>query len=171
MEALAQLEHSYFLAKAGMGDYHACIDWAVDRVCHDEEGDDEEIVLLAAASRRIEVLTLTEHVVERYCGHDALDNELAAGKYIAALRSNYLGRSETFASLGPKLRDLYVRLNYPDWLSVLCRNCEYAATVPEYKAPFEREFAYIAHLWVLARTRADFDNIYNRAISRQNDAF
>jgi hypothetical protein len=171
MQALAQLENSYYLAKAGRGDFHACVDWAVDRVCQNEEGDDEEIVLLAAASQRVDALTLAEHVVERYCGTEALDAELGAGKYLAALRSDYLIGEETLTSLAPKFRDVYVRLNYPDWLSVLCRNCEYAMTVPEYLAPFEREFAYIAHLWVLARTRTDFGNIYNRAISRQNDAF
>ena len=86
MEAINQLEHSYFLLKSGGGDYHECVQWAVDRLRQNEEGDDEDIVLLAASSARSEVLAFAEHVVERYSGYQALDPQLAAAGQLESLR-------------------------------------------------------------------------------------
>jgi hypothetical protein len=170
MEAINQLEHSYFLLKSGGGDYHECIQWAVDRLRRNEEGDDEEIVLLAASSARSEVLAFAEHVVGRYSGYQALDPQLAAGKYIVALRHDYLRHVETLRTLESKLLSLYERLAFPGWLAVLSRNCRYAKEGPQYREYFEKEFAYLSRLWAVASSRAHFEARYNRAISAKHDA-
>ena len=170
MEAINQLEHSYFLLKSGGGDYHECVQWAVDRLRRNEEGDDEDIVMLAASSMRSEVLVFAEHVVERYSGYQALDPQLAAGKYIVALRHDYLRHVETVRTLESKLLSLYERLSFPGWLAVLCRNCRYAKEGLQYREYFEKEFAYLARLWAVASSRAHFEARYNRAISAKHDA-
>jgi hypothetical protein len=44
MEAINQLEYSYFLARSGTGDYRDCIDWAMERLRRNEEGDDADVI-------------------------------------------------------------------------------------------------------------------------------
>jgi hypothetical protein len=170
MESITQLEHSYFLLKSGGGDYHECIQWARQRLRDNDEGDDEEIVLLAASTVRSEVLVLAEHVVERYSGMQALDPALAAGKYLVTLRHDYLRGVETIRTLNSKLQALNEKLNFPVWLGVLCRNCRHARENLEYQHHFEKEFAYLTRLWAVATTRAQFDSRYNHAISTRHDA-
>ncbi|HEV7608971.1 MAG TPA: hypothetical protein VGO61_16630 [Steroidobacteraceae bacterium] len=170
MEEINQLERSYFLLKSGGGDYRECIEWALDRLRRDEEGDDTDIVFLAASEDRQEVLTFAEHVIERYSGYQALDEQLAAGKYLVALRHDYLRGIETVRTLESKLQSLYERLKFPGWLSVLCRNCRHAKEAKPYRDLFDKEFAYLARLWAVAMSRHQFEQRYNRAISVQHDA-
>jgi hypothetical protein len=66
MQSISQLERSYLLLKSGSGDIQACIDWALERLRRDEEGDDTDIVFLAASANRREVLTFAGRVIERY---------------------------------------------------------------------------------------------------------
>jgi hypothetical protein len=66
MKAINQLERSYLLLKSGGGDIQACIDWALERLRRDEEGDDTDIVFLAASNDRREVLTFAGRVIARY---------------------------------------------------------------------------------------------------------
>ena len=169
MEAINQLERSYFLVKSGGGDFQECIDWALDRLRNDEENDDTDIVMLASSVDRYEVLTFAEHVVGRYSGYQALDAQLAAGKYLVVLRHDYLRGIETARTLESKLQGLYERLSFPGWLSVLCRNCRYAKHDASYRELFEKEFAYLARLWAVATTRQQFDSRYIRAISSRHD--
>jgi hypothetical protein len=169
LKAIEQLAHHYLLLKAGAGDMDACIDWAIERLRHDEEGDDLDIVLLAGATEANEAAPLVRQIVERYCGADIRDDELAAGKYVAHLRKSYLLGAETIASLDLKLTGLYRRLDYPDWLGMLTRNCEYATDIPVFEESFEKEFAYLAGLWESAMSRAEFESLYRREISAQHD--
>jgi hypothetical protein len=170
MQAINELEHSYYLLKSGGGDWHECTHWALERLRENEEGDDEEIALLAASNERHEAFTLTEHVVERYSGYQALDPQLAAGKYLVALRHDYLRGVETVRTLSSKVQGLAERLGRPAWLAVLSRNARHARENHEYKEFFDREFAYLARLWALASTRAHFETRYNHAISVRHDA-
>ena len=148
----------------------ACIDWAIERLLRDDEGDDLDIVLLAAAAEQSNVAPLVERIIERYCGEGSLDEYLAAGKYVASLHDYYLQGYETTESLDAVLSRIYSQLAYPEWLVMLSRNCEYATDIPAFEEPFEKEFAYVAGLWEAATTRADFDSKYSREISNQHDA-
>ena len=169
MEAINQLEYSYFLARSGCGDYRDCIDWALDRLRRNEEGDDSDVIMRAASDEPEAARTFTELVLERYSGYQALDLQLAGGKYLVALRHEYQRGNETVHSLESKLQRLYEHLHHPAWLSVLCRNCRHARAVWPYRELFDREFAYLARLWAVANSRAQFESRYNHAISRRHD--
>jgi hypothetical protein len=169
MEAINQLEYSYFLARSAGGDYRDCIDWAVERLRRNEEGDDSDVIMLAASEEPEEARTFTELVIERYCGQHALDLQLAGGKYLVALRHEYLRGNQTVHTLESKLQRLYVHLEHPGWLSVLCRNCRHARVAAPYRDLFDKEFAYLARLWAVAATREQFESRYNHAISRRHD--
>jgi len=170
MEAITDLEQSYFLAKSGGGDYHDCIDWALERLRGNEEEDDYEIALLAATSTKLEALTIAGHVIEKYSGYQALDEQLAGGKYLVALRHDYLRGVETTRTLESKLLRLYEMLKFPGWLSVLCRHCRYAKDLRLSQELFDKEFAYLARLWAVVNSRSQFESRYSSAISNRHDA-
>ncbi|WP_332877891.1 hypothetical protein [Massilia sp. S19_KUP03_FR1] len=170
MHKIAQLEVYYFELRFGYGDGAACVEWAVDRLTLDEEGNDLEIVLLVSARGRDEVLPIVEIIVERYVGNNALDDHLAAGKHIGRLRNAYLQGKETVHSIDAALTRLYPKLGYPTWLVMLSRNCEYATDIPAFEEPFEQEFDYISKLWESVSTRAEFEQRYRPEISQQHDA-
>jgi hypothetical protein len=169
MQAITQLEQSYHLMKSGGGDYRECIRWARERLREEEDGNDEQIVMLATASEFTETMTLAENLIERYSGYQALDPQLAAGKYMVALRHDYLRGNEDVRSLDSKLTHLYERLQFPTWLSVLVRNCRYAKVIDEYRDLFEREFAYLARIWAVSNSRSQFQARYNHAVSVRHD--
>lgn len=169
MEAINQLEYSYFLARSAGGDYRDCIDWALERLRRNEEADDSDVIMLAASAEPEEARTFTELVLERYSGYQSLDLQLAGGKYLVALRHEYLRGNETVHTLESKLQRLYSHLQHPGWLSVLCRVCRHARAAPQYRELFDREFAYLARLWAVAASRSQFECRYNAAISRRHD--
>ena len=170
MQAIAQLQSRYTLLTLGVGEIQPCIDWAIQRLQLDQEGDDLEVVLLAAATTRDEALPLVQEILERYAGIEALDKEHAAGKYVASLRPLYLSGAESVESLDEKFTKLYYRLGYPNWLAMLSRNCEYATDIDVFREPFEMEFEYIADLWGKANTLSEFEGLYSREVSNKHDA-
>jgi hypothetical protein len=171
MECLSELQRVFFLMRMGLGSFKACIHWAMQRLLLDQEGGDVDVVLLAGASKEGEVLERVPRIIERYGGPKITDDHFIAGKYIAALHADYLGKIETIESLDAKLTKLFVRLGYPDWLVMLTRNCEYATDVDVFREPFERELKYVGELWSRAADRSDFEAVYDRAVSNQHDVF
>ncbi len=169
MEQLTELEIAVFQLRMGFGPADRCVDWAVERLRLDQEGDDLEVVLLASARGRDEVLPLAETIIERYRGAQRLSDQFLAGKYIVELRAAYLAGRESVSSLDGKLTRLYPALDYPDWLTMLSRNCEYATDVPDFEQPFEDEFRYIACLWAQAESLAAFEREYSRQTSNGHD--
>ena len=169
MEALTELASAVFQLRLGFGPADRCVDWAVERLRLDEEGDDLDIVLLASARGIDEVLPLAEAILLRYRGAQRLSDEFLAGKFIVELRAAYLAGRESMASLDVILTRLYRALDYPDWLVMLSRNCEYATDVADFEAPFEMEFDYVACLWAGADSVADFEQRYSRAASNGHD--
>lgn len=170
MEAISQLQEHYMLLKLGFGSIQSCIDWAIERLQLDEEDDDLEVVLLAAATTHGDAFPLVEQIIARYVGLDSLDEQLAAGKFIAKLLPAYKAGVETIESLDEKFTKLYYGLGYPNWLVMLSRNCEYATDIDAFREPFEQEFAYIADLWGFSSTHAEFESKYDREVSNQHDA-
>jgi hypothetical protein len=170
MNAIASLEQEYLRLKFGFGNGEACVEWATERLQCDEENGDLEVVLLSAAKGRAEVLPLVEAIVDRYCGAIRTDEEYCSGRYIAALRDDYLNGRETVSTLDEIFTSLYSKLNYPNWLGMLMRNCEYATDIPIFQKPFEDEFEYIASLWNAAASKEAFYNKYDYSISLRHDA-
>ena len=169
MEQLTELEIAVFQLRMGFGHADRCVDWAVERLRLDQEGDDLEIVLLASARSRDEVLALAGVIIERYRGVERLDDQFLAGKYIVELRAAYLAGRESVSSLDTIFTRLYPALGYPDWLVMLSRNCEYATDVPDFEQPFEDEFHHIATLWAQAESLAAFERVYSRETSNRHD--
>lgn len=169
MEALTELAIAVFQLRLGFGPADRCVDWAVERLRLDEEGDDLDIVLLASARGIDEVLPLAQAILLRYRGAQRLSDEFLAGKFIVELRAAYLAGRESMASLDVILTRLYRELDYPDWLVMLSRNCEYATDVADFEAPFEMEFDYVAGLWSEAGSAAEFEQRYSRVTSNRHD--
>lgn len=165
MEQLTELENAVFQLRMGFGPADRCVDWAVERLRLDQEGDDLDVVLLASARGCDEVLALADVIIARYRGAQRLDEQFLAGKYIVELRAAYLAGRESVSSLDAIFTRLYPALAYPDWLTMLSRNCEYAIDVPDFEQPFEDEFHYIASLWAQAEDLAAFEGEYCRQIS------
>ena len=169
MEQLTELEIAVFQLDMGFAPAERCVDWAVERLRLDQESDDLEVVLLASARGRDEVLPLADVIIARYRGAQRRDQQFLAGKYIVELHLAYLQRLESVSSLDAIFTRLYPALAYPDWLVMLSRNCEYAMDVSDFEQPFEEEFNYIAALWANADSRADFDRLYSRETSNRHD--
>jgi hypothetical protein len=169
MEQLTELEIAVFQLDMGFAPAERCVDWAVERLRLDQEGDDLEVVLLASARGRDEVLPLADVIIARYRGAQRLDQQFLAGKYIVELRAAYLAGRESVSSLDAIFTRLYPALDYPDWLVMLSRNCEYATDVPNFEQPFEDEFHYIASLWAQAENLAAFERAYSRQTSNGHD--
>jgi hypothetical protein len=83
---------------------------------------------------------------------------------VAALRGAYLRGEETLESLDIKFSTFYAKLDYPDWLTMLSRNCEYAMDIPAFERPFELEFEYVARLWAAAQNLSEFKLSYSREL-------
>jgi hypothetical protein len=58
MKALEQLRHHYFMARMGIEDAAPCVQWAVDRLMANEEGEDCNVALLAGTKSEQERLAL-----------------------------------------------------------------------------------------------------------------
>lgn len=170
MEAIERLEHHYIMLIM-TGTTQPCIEWAIERLELNQEEDDLDVVLLAAATQKDEgVLPLVVKILEKYSQLAILDHQVVAGKYIVTLRQRYLAGFETITSLDPKFWKTFAHLGGPGWLVMLCRNCEYATDIQCFEQPFEQEFEYIAGLWASCSTQAEFNSRYSRAASDQHDA-
>jgi hypothetical protein len=165
MEQLTELKLAVFQLRMGFGQADRCVDWAVERLRLDQEGGDLEVVLLASARGADEVLPLADVILARYRDTERIDAQFLTGKYIVELRAAYLAGRESVSSLDAIFTRLYPALDYPDWLVMLSRNCEYATDVADFGQPFEREFAYIALLWAEAGSTAEFEQRYSRETS------
>lgn len=170
MPALAELEQACFQLRHGHGQLDRCVDWAVERLRLDQEGDGLDIVLLASARGAQEMLPLADAIIERCRGAGRLSDQFLAGKYIAELRDAYLAGRESVSSLDVLFTRLYPALGYPGWLVMLSRNCGYAIDVADFLLPFEHELHYVAHLWSEADSLADFEQRYSRETSNGHDA-
>src|SRR5687768_4241653 len=135
MNAIEELRALYFRLRTGLASWQDCVDWATERLRHDDEGDDLDVVTLAGA-RKDEVLPIVTLILERYLGAGALSNQVAAGKFIVDLHDAYKSGKETAVSLDPRIWRLYYDLDQPSWLAMLARNCEYATDIPAFLAPF-----------------------------------
>lgn len=162
--------HSAFLDhKFGLGDLSSCVDWAVDRLARNEEGDDKEIALLAGSLDADEIEELSRRIINRYLEPEARNEELWAGKLLVRLYTRYKSRNISIIALEPVIDKLYRHLNYPNWLVMLSRNCEYATDVDNFVKPFEDEFEYINDLWSSSSTLEEFTSKYDRRVSNMHD--
>jgi hypothetical protein len=58
MNAVEQLQRLHFQVRTGDATWKDCVDWAIQRLLGDEEGDDLDVVMLAAATQQDQVAPL-----------------------------------------------------------------------------------------------------------------
>jgi hypothetical protein len=168
MTKIDDLRRAYFFFTSGIGQADACVDWAIERLQKSEENDDTDIRLLAGSMNEGEVRHVVPRILRKYLGHSVSDEHLA-GKFIADLHQRYRASEITIEELDPILSKLFHRLSMPDWLVMLCRNCEYATDMHPFVKHFEDEFDYIAGLWDKASSLESFMAAYDRTVSNKHD--
>ena len=169
MNNIDKLHSALLDHKFGLGDLSSCVDWAVDRLERNEEGDDKEIALLAGSSDAGEIEELSRNIVDRYIESEARNEELWTGKLLVRLYTRYKSRNISIIELDPIIDKLYRYLNYPSWLVMLSRNCEYATDIDNFVKPFDDEFEYISDLWSRSSSLEDFSSKYDRQVSNTHD--
>jgi len=170
MNSVGELQDILFAYRVAICDWKACVNWAVDCLLKDEEERDKDVVLLAGSSNELETLELANKIVERYLQPDARREELWAGRLQIQLYHRYKAGTITIIELERIISALQVALEYPSWLTMLSRNCEYATDVDNFVKPFEDEFKYICDLWTECQTLEDFYAKYDRRVSDTHDA-
>ncbi len=172
-KAIAELQQLYFRYRFFNKDPSGFVQWAIERLQLNEEGDDLDIVLLAALRKADRAQELIESIFRKYGGLPIEDEQLLAGKYVALLHERYLAGGESMRALRSRLVfDLYVGLDCPPWLSTLSSTCDRAVSLgPPFQELFEQEFEYIAHLWSLADSYKEFKKLYDPQVSRQHDRY
>ena len=170
MKAVEQLQGIYFRIRTGDANWKDCVSWAIERLRNDEEGDDLDVVMLAAATREEEATPLVVQIVARYIAPGALSDELAAGKLIVDLYQAYEEDAQSAVSLEPKFWRLFYDLGRPSWLFMLARNCEYSTDMETFRGPFDDEFRYIASLWRTSGSLEEFMSQYDPEVSASHDA-
>jgi CheY-like chemotaxis protein len=169
MKAIHELLEAFIPLKYNFTNGQECLKWAEDRLLHDEEENDEDIILLAGSTEQEEIKQLSSKILERYIDKPFLEEEYCAGKFIVKLYESYTCGSVNIQRLDTIIGWLYTHLNYADWLVMLSRNCEYATDIEEFRKPFEDEFLYIYKIWKDACSVDAFKGKYDRQVSKSHD--
>lgn len=169
MKAIEELHNAFISNKLGFEDLKECVKWAEERLLNNEEQGDTDIMLLAGSTDVDEIKDIAQKIIFRYSNLLSMNEEVWAGKYLLQLYQNYKASSMSITDLEPIIDRLYQGLNYPDWLVMLSRNCEYAIDIDSFIKPFEDEFTYICDLWKESMTLENFMRKYDRRISNTHD--
>jgi hypothetical protein len=169
MNGIKDLQRLAYLVRSGTTTWQSCVDWAIERLRNDDEGDDLDVVMLAAATLDDEASALVPVILERYLGSGSFSDELAAGKLIVEMFVLFQAGKENAISLEPRLWRLFYDLGQPSWLMMLARNCEYSTDVPAFEKPFLDEFQYISDLWRNSNTETEFKAQYDHKVSQSHD--
>ena len=129
------------------------------------------MAILAGLDKKdyLEVKKYIENIIKTELNESSNYNQSWAGKYIVELSEKYNNNELTVENMNNKISILYNRLEYPDWLVMLSRNCEYATDIEDFKRPFEDELAYISGLWKTSASIEDFNKKYDRKVSNTHD--
>jgi hypothetical protein len=168
MKKIKNLYKAFVLYTYKLEKIETCINWAVERLENDEEEGDNNIILLAGETDPTEASNLTKRILEKYLP-TATNNEVMCGKYIIELYRKYHEGEIDIHELDSIILKLYNGLNYPDWLVMLSRNCEYATDIDAFQKPFEDEFKYIVGLWEETDSIKEFYDKYDRAVSNSHN--
>lgn len=171
MKAIHELLEAFIPLKYNFTKGQECVKWAENRLLYDEEENDEDIVLLAGSTVKEEIKELSLKILERYIDKQFLEEEYWVGKFIVKLYEWYKSGSVSIPQLDTIISWLYANFDYPNWLAMLSRNCEYAIDIEEFHKPFEDEFLHIYELWKDVVSADEFKSKYDRQISNSHDAY
>lgn len=171
IEAIHELLEAFIPLKYNFTKGQECVKWAEDRLLYNEEDEDKDVILLAGSTAEEEIKELSLKLLEKYLDKRFLEEEYCAGKFIVKLYEWYKSGSVSIPRLDSIISALHVDLNYPDWLTMLSRNCEHAIDVEDFRIPFEDEFLYIYETWKDAVSVDEFKSKYDRQVSNSHDVY
>ena len=171
-EAIIEIQDLYIRYNLDHHDPLHFVQWAIERLEREEEGDDLDIVLLADLQKGDRARDLIDSIFQRYCGLPANDWELIAGKRLVLLQERYFAGSESIESLSSQIRSLSHGAGLPGWMFTLMDLGTYAHVLePGFREPFEQELEYIAGLWALANSCDEFEELYDPEVSRRHERY
>ena len=177
MDSIQNLAYLYFKCRFKQDTLESLVEWGMNRMNENKEENNMDIILLAGVNFPANVQTkhtienLTEKILQTNLGTQLPSDEFFSGKYIEELHQRYQAEQLSVIKLDKILTVLFPGLDYPDWLVMLSRNCEYATDTQSFVKPFEDEFNYVAGLWSQSSTLNDFLRQYDRKISDTHDIF
>ncbi|WP_028975026.1 hypothetical protein [Spirochaeta cellobiosiphila] len=147
--------------------FEKSIEWAISQI---EAGcDDRNINILAGleSKNHFEIKVYIEKILEEELTVSKVDLEEWAGQLIIELKTLFTDQAIDIWKFDEKISRLYYKLDYPNWMVMLARNCEYATDIDP--RPFEDELEYITELWSKYPKYSDFIKHYNSVISNTHD--
>jgi len=169
MKAIHELLEAFIPLKYNFTKGQDCLKWAVERLLYNEEEDDRDVILLAGSTVEEEIKELSLKILERYIEKQFLEEEYWVGKFIVKLYEWYKSGSVSIPRLDTIISWLYAHFDYPNWLAMLSRKCEYAIDMEDFRKPFEDELWYIYELWKDASSVDEFNSKYDRRVSNSHD--
>jgi hypothetical protein len=164
-----KLVNAFIGAKYLNVNYEGCINWAIKQI---EKGVDEDNINILAGLNPNNSWEIEEYI-EKIIGEENVfeDNNIQtwAGEVVVKNGEKYFGKEIDIFELERILTELCYKLNYPDWLVMLSRNCEYATDIKSFEKPFLDELNYIMDLWKKSFDLNDFNKKYDRSISNNHD--
>jgi len=169
MNEIEELNNLCIKATFSLINWSECVAWAVCCLVNNKDEEDENIILLASSSSDEEIRELVQKILYPRLDLQQINFEFWAGKYVVQLHEMYYANEIDIFNLEKKLWKLYYKLEMPNWLTMLARNCEYSTDVQAFEVPFKEEFNYIAGLWREAKSLTEFNSNYSREISNTHD--
>lgn len=171
MKNIEVLKYNYLSSTLMKADYKSCVDWAIKQLQQDEDLDNLNVILLAGCSidSSQEISEYTSEILKEFSPISDDDQELVYGKYLVHLYEEYTNKNISIDELDHIILKMYNKLNHPDWLVMLSRNCEYATDIQSFVDLFEKEFEYVIQIWQKVITVKEFNSIYSRDISNNRD--
>jgi len=168
-EEIQNIKNCFYRNKFFGDHYKECIDWAVTQL--ENENSQESICILAGLDPKDywNIKKMIEEIINEELIDNQENNETWAGKYIVELSDRYLNKEITINDLDEIISKLYYKLNYPNWLDMLARNCEYATDIGPFQKPFNDELQYIIGIWMNSIDIREFRKKYDRKISQSHD--
>jgi hypothetical protein len=164
-----ELYDIYMRVQIAQAEWRDCVQWAVDRLLADEHESNVDVVTLAGARKGDDVSDLVVRVLRAHLPAAQRDDEYWAGQYIVELYNQFQRGEIDIPRLDTLLSLVAGTVGYPDWMTILLRNCEYATDVSVFQPWFRKEFDYIAGLWRVCRSADEFHARYDPRISRAHD--
>ena len=164
-----ELKNLYIKAQFFKTSYERIIEWAMKQI---EIGiDDMNINILAGLepNHYFEVREYIEQILDEELNISKEDLEEWAGNYITEQKELFENEEIDIWKFDEKISKIYYKLDYPCWMHMLARNCEYSTDIDVFEKPFKNELDYITGLWAKYPEYTDFIKHYDRTISNQHD--
>jgi len=169
MKEIESLYQKFVFHEFNLSSWKECIDWGIERLQKDDDNGDVDIALLAGSTKEWDAEDYTKNVLDKYLPEEKFNREYICGKSLVELYKKFQENEINHEELDHILTTLFWKLDYPDWLVMLSRNCEYATDIEDFRKPFLDEFDYIAGLWSKSGNLKEFLKEYDRAISNTHD--